>query len=162
MPDVTLSEYFKLIAGPPDTGIGAKVWPVALKYINLRYAQMCTIVVNCNGPTNTNALTIEQATDRIGTGTKVITVACPIWHNALTTATDTLVRQTAAVGFTIPISVASLTVIQVDPATLDQANGFYFLCVKTAGNAAGVSLSVEFYIDTRYKQATPPAEWTTA
>jgi len=160
MIDFPIAESYKIQGGGARILTAAEVWPVALKYVNLANCQMCTIMASITIAAAATTITIEQATTRIGGSTKAITVPVPIWHNADVAVTDTLVRQTAAVSFTTAATAhPTLTIFQVDPATLDVANGFYFIVAKTSVAAAAYA-SVEFFLDTRYPQATPPAQWT--
>jgi hypothetical protein len=49
-----------------------------------------------------------------------------------------------------------IVVFQIDPATLDIANGFDCIVVKTgASNVANITQAV-YLLDERYQQATPP------
>ena len=65
------------------------------------------------------AISIEQASAVAGTGSKVITVAVPIWANEDCATNDTLVRQTDAVDFTTSAAVkVKKVVFEIDPATL--------------------------------------------
>jgi hypothetical protein len=158
--DYTLPELYKIIDCAPQVTTAAVVWPVALKYVDLSNCQMCYIMASFQTGANPIVCTVEQATTRIGGSTKVLTVACPLWTNADEAATDTLVRQTAAVGFTAIASKYTVWVMQIDPATLDLANGFRYIIFKTALGAGGVAAHVVFFLEARFPQATPPAAWT--
>ena len=104
----------------------------------------------------TMAISIEQASAVAGTGSKVITVAVPIWANQDCATNDTLVRQTDAVDFTTSAAVkVKKVVFEIDPATLDLAGGFDCLAISTgASNAANIT-QVEFFMGMDYEQATP-------
>ena len=94
---------------------------------------------------------IEQATAVAGTSSKAITTAVPIWANQDCAASDTLVEQTAAVGFTTSAAVKhKIVVFQIDPVTLDSAGGFDCLCLKVASGSASNILSAMFLLDYRY------------
>jgi hypothetical protein len=160
MLDIALPEMFKIQSGGARILTGAEVWPLALRYVDVANSHLCYVVASITIAAAATTITIEQAKTRIGGSTKAITVAVPIWHNAACEATDTLVRQTAAVFFTTAATAhPTLTVFQIDPATLDLANGFTFIIAKTSVAAAAYA-SVEFFLTTRYPQATPPAQWT--
>ena len=92
------------------------------------------------------------------TGTTAITTVVPIWANEDCVTSDTLVAQTAAVGFTTSAAVKDKIVIfQVDPATL---GAFDCLTVKTgASNAANIT-SAMYVLAERYQQSTPPTAIT--
>jgi hypothetical protein len=110
------------------------------------------------GNAATIALSIVQASDTSGTGSKAITVAVPIWSNLDTAATDTLVRRTDAVSYTTDAGVKNkIVVFHIDPALLDIAGGFNFVAITTgASNAANLTQAIA-YCDTRFAQATPPS-----
>jgi hypothetical protein len=162
MPDLTFPEYFKIISCYPRVTTGATLYPAASQYVDARYAQMVWISIHAAQADATPlAFTIEQATSFTGTGTKVITVALPIWSNLDTSVAgsqDLLVRRTAAVGYTTDVGVKNKHIVfQLDPATLDTANGFRWIILKCGAGAATSYVAAEFILDTRYKQATPPA-----
>ena len=128
-------------------------------YISLKNAHRAFVLVHvAQGNAATMAISIQQATDVAGTGTKVITVAVPIWANEDCAASDALVRQTDAVNFTTSAAVKhKLIVFQIDPETLDMANGFDCITVITgASNAANITSAV-YLLEPRYAQTTPPS-----
>lgn len=155
----TLPELYKIVEAMPNaTDAAGRTGD----YVSLKNANACFVFVDITqGNAATIALTIEQATAVAGTASKAITVAVPIWANLDTAATDTLVRRTDAVSYTTDAGVKNKQVIfQIDPATLDIANGFDCITVKTgASNAANIT-SATYFIQTRYPQATPPAAIT--
>lgn len=162
MPDVTIPEYFKIISCYPRVTTGATIYPLASQYVDTRHAQMVTISIHASQADATVlAFTIEQATSFTGTSSKVITVACPIWSNLDTSiagSQDLLVRRTAAVNYSTDAAIKNKhIVIQLDPGTLDTANGFRWIVLKCGAGAATSYVAAEFLLDTRYKQATPPA-----
>ncbi len=121
-------------------------------YISCKNAHKVWVVVHVDqGNAATIALTIEQASAVAGTGTKAITNTVPIWANEDCAASDTLVRQTDAVSFTTSAAVKhKVVVFQIDPATLDNANSFDCITVKTgASNAANIT-SAAYYVEGRY------------
>jgi len=128
-------------------------------YISLKNAHRAFVLVHvAQGNAATMAISIQQATDVAGTGTKVITVVVPIWANEDCAASDTLVRQTDAVNFTTSAAVKhKLIVFQIDPETLDMANGFDCITVITGtSNAANITSAV-YLLEPRYAQTTPPS-----
>ena len=162
MPDVTMPEYFKIVSCYPRVTTGATIYPLTAQYVDLKYAQMCWISIHVSQADATVlAFTIEQATTFAGGSTKAITVAVPIWSNLDTSiagAQDLLVRRTAAVAYSTDAAVKNKHIVfQVDPATLDMANGFRYIVLKCGAGAATSYVAAEFLLDTRYKQATPPA-----
>lgn len=98
-----------------------------------------------------------QAQDSSGTGSKAIP-AVPIFFNADTTVSDTLVAQAAAASFqTTAATKDKFVVFEFDPAELDMAGGFNHIAVQTsASNAANITEAFMEYLG-RYQQAAPPA-----
>lgn len=155
----TLPEHLKVVeAMSPATDAAGRT----SDYVSLKNVNMAYIVFHVTqGNAATIALTVEQATAVAGTGTTAITTAVPIWANEDCAASDTLVRQTNAVSFTTSAAVKHKQVIfMIDPATLNIASGFDCIALLTgASNAANIT-SAQFYLDMKYKQATPPAAIT--
>lgn len=131
-------------------------------YISLKNVHCVFVVVHITqGNAATVALTLEQATDVSGTGSKAITVTVPIWANQDTATSDTNTRQTDAVSFTTSAAVKNkLIVFKVDPEFLDQANSFDCLTVKTgASNAANITQAM-YYVSQRYAADPAPTSIT--
>lgn len=131
-------------------------------YISLKNTKMAWVIVDITqGNAATIALTIEQASAVAGTGSKAITLTVPIWANLDTAATDTLVRRTDAVSYTTDAGLKNKQVVfQIDPATLDLANGFDCITVKTGASNVANLTHANYILETRYAQATPPAAIT--
>jgi hypothetical protein len=155
----SLPQHYKIVEALTP---GADAAGRTSDWVSLKNCHKAWIVVHVDqGNAATIAITVEQATAVAGTSNKAITVAVPIWANEDCATSDTLVAQTAAVSFTTSAAVKHKQVIfEVDPAALDQANGFDCLAVVTgASNAANIT-SAQFYLATRYPQGTPPAAIT--
>lgn len=132
-------------------------------YVSLKNCSRCYVVVHiAQAAVNTVAITIEQATAVAPTGSKAITVAVPIWANEDCAASDTLVAQTAAVSFTTSAAQKhKIIVFQIDPSTLDQANNYDCITVKTgASDGTNITSALYFLTDLDYHQATPPTAIT--
>lgn len=156
---ISLPEQFKIVEAMPNaTDAAGRTGD----YVSLKNAVMAWIFVDITqGHAATIALTVEQASAVAGTGSKAITVTVPIWSNLDTAASDTLVRRTDAVSYTTDAGVKNKQVIfQIDPATLDLANSFDCITVKTGASNAANLTSATYFIQTRYPQATPPAAIT--
>lgn len=128
-------------------------------YVSLRDAETCFVLININqANAATVAITIEQATDVAGTGSKAITNAVPIWANQDCAATDALVRQVDAVAFTSSaVLKQKLVVFQIDPAHLDVNNGFDCITVETAASDVTNITAAQYILgDLRYGGSTPP------
>jgi len=129
-------------------------------YISMKYARMAFVVVHINqAAANTVAITIEQATNVSAGGSKAITNAVPIWASEDCVTSDELVRQSDAVAFTTSAATKHKVIaFQIDPGTLDKANGFDCITVKTgASNAANITSAFYLLTDLRYGGDPPPS-----
>lgn len=151
----TLSEYMKIVEAIALQVGGA----ITGNYVSLKNAHMVDVVVHITqGNAATVAITIEQATAVAPTGSKAITVAVPIWANQDCATSDLLVRQTDAVSFTTSTAVKHKIIkFQIDPATLDQANNFDCITVKTASSHADNLTQAIYYLHERYAADQPPS-----
>lgn len=130
-------------------------------YVSLRDAELCFVLAHINqANVATVAITIEQATDVAGTGSKPITNAVPIWANQDCAATDALVRQVDSVTFITSAALKQkLVVFQIDPAHLDVNNGFDCITVKTAASDVANITAAQYILgDLRYGGSTPPSD----
>lgn len=129
-------------------------------YVSMKNAGRCFVVVNI-GQANAAPvpITIEQATAVAGTGSKAITNVVPIWSNLDTSVTDDLVRAANAVSYSTDTGIKNKVVVfQIDGRSLDIANGFDCIVVKTgASNVANITSAMYIMTDLRYAQATPPS-----
>lgn len=107
--------------------------------------------------------TILQATSSAGAGSKAIGTNAqpPVFYNADTTASDTLVSQGPATNGAFQCGTAlkdQIVVFEFDPADcLDLANGFNHIAVETsASNAANITEAYMEYLG-RFQQQVPPA-----
>ena len=150
-----LPEQTKIVeAISPATNAGA----LTGDYVKMNLAKRCFVVVHMTqGNAAQSAITIEQATAAGGTNHTAITNAVPIWSNLACATSDTLVRRTAAVSYTLDVGVAhKIVVFEIDPATL--ADGYNWINVIVgASNAANIASAMYIFTDLRYQQATPPA-----
>jgi hypothetical protein len=109
------------------------------------------------GNAATIQVSINQAQDVAGTGAKAIP-AVPIWTDldadTAGTALTRYTRQTDAANYTTDAAVKTKVVVfQIDPAKLDQANGFCTIAAVTgASNAANITSAV-VVLSPRYQQA---------
>ena len=128
-------------------------------YVSLKNCSMAYVVLEMAQASATqSAITIEQDTTVDTSVSKAITVTVPIWANEDCAASDTLVRQTDAVAFTTSIAQKhKIVIFQIDPATLDQANSFDCITVKTATSDATNITAAQYYLVTDFPQAVPPA-----
>ena len=127
-------------------------------YVCLKNAVACTVVVILDqAAAHATAITIEQATSAIGGGTTPITNVVPIWQNADTAATDTLVRATDAVSLTVGADIKEkMVVFHIDPSTLDVANDFDWITVKTSASTEITNFATAIYVLEAKFQGDPP------
>lgn len=130
-------------------------------YRNLKNALKAYVVAHINqGYADTIALTLLQAQDVSGTGSKALG-ATPIWLNDATGTSDALVAQAAAAGYTTDANLADkIVVFEIEPeACMDVANGFHTVAISTgASNAANIT-AAELYVLGSYQQASPPSTY---
>ena len=129
------------------------------RFITLKNTGKATVKVHvAQGNAATVALTVMQATDVSGSNAKPLGNAVPVWVNQDTGASDMLVRQADAVGFTTSGAVANKQVlIEVDPTYLDVNNGFDCIAIVTgASNAANVTQAEYILSEQRFQQAASP------
>lgn len=127
--------------------------------ICLKNVIRCTLVLGSyGGAAAAVTWTPRQATDvAIGT-TKALSVVCPIWHNDDTSADDTLDAETAAVAYATAAAAANtITVIQVDPDTLDVDGGYDCLYVLTSGASASNLIAGYALCEMRYQGDSSPS-----
>lgn len=126
-------------------------------YVDLANADEVFVVVHiAQGNAATVAITIEQATVAAGTDSKAITNTVPIWSNLDCAASDTLVRRTDAVSYTTDAGVKhKLVIFQVKAASLDRANGFRYVTVKTGASHADNLTSALYILGGRRYQGLP-------
>lgn len=109
--------------------------------VSLKFAHKAYVIFLINqGNAATVLLTVQQCTNVAKAGAKAIPVV-PIWRNLAEGTNSTLVRDTDAVNYTTDAGVAVKRVIfEIDPAKLDQANGFdCILAITGASNAANIT-----------------------
>jgi hypothetical protein len=100
-----------------------------------------------------------QATSSAGAGSKAIP-SVPIFYNADTTASDTLVAQTPAASFQTGTALKDqFVVFRFEPTELDLADGFNHLAIQTSpSNAANITEAWMLAVG-RFQQAVPmPSE----
>lgn len=132
-------------------------------YVSLRDAEDCYVVVQINQAAATPVdITIEQATDVEGTGSKALTNTVPIWTDEDCVASDLLVRQTDAISYTTTAATKNkLVVFQLNPAFLDVTNGFSCITVKTAASDPTNITAAQYILsDLRFGGSTPPTDIT--
>lgn len=150
-----LAETHKIVEGNALATLGSGLTGA---YVSLKNAHKFTAVIHVTqANAGQSAITVNQATAVAGTSTKVIGAVARIWANEDCATSDTLVRQTDAAGFTLSTATKhKIVVIEVSPEALDVANGFDCVSVDIGSSSASNIAETTYYLDERYKQATPP------
>ena len=149
-------EGYKLINGICQIGAVAAV---TTDTISLKHAQKCWIVVSIH-EAGAGCVLAPYRTTAVGTAGVVIANAVPIWVNANTDATDTLVREaTDAVNYTTAADhVPKMVVFEIDPSSLATTTTTYDCIYLVTGSLAATdAVSVLFVVSPRYPQATAPS-----
>lgn len=157
-----MSKQFNFVYQAPPIGLLAPAADAAGRtttlYKSLRNCSGKVAIVCRVNQGNASQVTFSplQAQDSSGTNSKAIP-AVPIFFNADTTVSDTLVAQAAAATFqTTATTKDKFVVFEFDPAELDLANGFNHIGISTsASNAANITEAFMEYLG-RYQQAAPP------
>ena len=155
--NICLPQSYKIVQAYVGQGTTAQVTTDA---VSLKNALKCWAVVNLDTTASSACLvTPMRATAVAPTGGVVLVNTVPIWVNVNTAATDTLAVATDAINYTtIADAFYKQLVFEIDPANL---GGVYDCLYFTIGAlAATEALCVEYFIETRYPQATPPAAIT--
>ncbi len=134
-------------------------------YISMKHAHKVWIVVHATQDTgHATTFTPSVATGVLPAGATPATYASKWWLNTDVSLTDTLVRQTDAVAITLDAGATDqLAVIEIDPAEQIATHGATFDCLGViCSNSAQAAnfVSVVFYVEERYPQATPPTAIT--
>jgi hypothetical protein len=155
-----LPESFKVVQGLCAIGTAGAL---TADTVSLKNAQKAWIIVDLGLPDSSVPSLVPMRSLAVGSAGAVLVNAVPIWLNDDVTATDTLVRQTAAVNFTITsvTAVGKQVIFEIDPANLGGAYDCIYIVVGTAGSlTVNEAVSVTYLLETRYPQATPPAAIT--
>ena len=158
MNHICLPEHFKIVsatAGPVTTNGG-----VTFDVIDLENVHMVWIVASFHQAV-AHATTIQPVTGiSIASCATSITFSARWWKNVDISLTDTLVAQTAATSMACAATAKNqLIVIQIDPADIVAQSKTYKCLGGTIATSAQATnfVDVEYVLQTRYPQATPPA-----
>lgn len=162
MSELTLPEHFKIVdatAGPVTTNGG-----VTSDYVSLKNVHMAWIVLQFTQAVG-HATTVQPrvATAVAGTGVTNITFSADWWENEDTATSDTLVRQTAATSLAVTNDIKKKQVIcRIDPSDVVAQGATYDVINFTVSDSSQATnfVSGQFFLEMRYKQATPPAAIT--
>lgn len=153
---LSLPQHFKIVQMlKPQTTNGA----LTSQVISLKNAHKAWVVFeftqaagHATTPTLNQATSIAASTNKAGPSSF-------IWANEDTAATDTLVKKTSGASYAVAADVKNKQVVfEIDPSTLDTSNGYdcIYFTIATSSQATNF-VSATAYLDTSYKQATPPS-----
>jgi hypothetical protein len=132
-------------------------------YRSLRDCLKGWVIVHINqGNAAPVTLSLLQATSVSGAGSKALLNTTPIWCNANTGASDSYVKQTAAMSFTTDVGTNDKVVIfEIQPEScLDVGNAFNSIAVVTsASNVANITEATLMFLGS-IQGATLPNSYT--
>lgn len=126
-------------------------------WIKLTNANGCLItILNYDGGATSPVFTVHEGAT--GAGTTALAVAWPIWINLDVATSDTMVRQTDAITYTITCTASTLSMVVqfYIPAAILSAGCDWIQLGSTAGNVASYVCATYQLVGARYQQETPP------
>lgn len=154
----TLPQNYKIVVGAaPETTNGGKT----ADYVSVRNANWVWVIINVTQAVgHATAFTLNRATAVAGTGATTLASNVQAWLNEDVAASDTLVKQTDAKSVTVTNDVKNKQIVfGIDPSTLGDT--YDVITVLSADSSQATNFwSVTYLLDTKYKQATPPAAIT--
>ncbi|WP_411680643.1 hypothetical protein [Clostridium thailandense] len=149
---MALVENYKLVqAFEPKTTNAA----IISDYVALKNAVTAAVIVNlAQTAGHATQISLYQSQDVEGTNAKPLVNDIPILANEDVSASDTLVRQSDGVSFTVANTAKNKQVIfYVDPAKLDMNNGFCCLNVRVGASSQATNFACgEFILENKYAQ----------
>ena len=155
---MNLPEKFKIVSGTgPVTTSGG----VICDYISLKNAVKVWVVAKLKqAVAHATSLSINVATAIAPTGATAMTAEVPIWLNDDCEAGDALTRQTDAANQAVAATAkVKMLVMEIDPAKLPAGYDCIAAVLSDSTQATNFA-NIDYYIETRYPQATPPAAIT--
>jgi len=157
MPNIVLPQNYKIVtATPPITTNAANTFDV----IDLKNALRVYIVAQFHQHVAHATVLQPVVGISIASCATAITFSAHWWKNADVATTDTLVAQTAGTSMACDAAATDhLMVIEIDPSdVVAQLSTYHCLGITQATSAqANNYVSIVYYIQERYPQATPPA-----
>ena len=155
---VHLPEHFKIVNGTP---VATTNGGITCDFVSLKNVNMAWILVEAlQAATHETVLNPQRATAVAPTGNVAIAHSAPNWKNADVSASDTLVRGADATTVSLTAGTTNQEVlIQIDPAQLGDTYDCMGLVVTTSAEANNY-MTVTYFLEMRYAQATPPTAIT--
>lgn len=156
----TLPEFAKIVgAMQPATDAAGRTG----RYVTLKNAHKAYIIFHINqANAATVACSVVQATAVAGTGSKALSAGIRWWSCLDVATSDTLVRRSDGASYTTDAGLKEKVVVaEIDPAALDQANGFDCIAPVTgASNVANITESQFILAPYRYPGDSSPTATT--
>lgn len=133
---------------------------VTSDWISLKNVNRCQVYcVLTQAVGHATVLALWQGTDVSGTGAKVFAETVQIWADEDVATSDTLVKQTDAVNYTVAADITNkIIVFDVDPSLLDVNNDFDCIKIVVSDSSQATNfISIIGVCDMRYKSDTPPS-----
>jgi len=153
---IYLTQDLKIVSGSPPV---QSVNDVVGDYVSLKNAHMAWIMVNFK-QTQAYAHTVQpmKATAVAPVGATAITHDAPNWANNNVATNDTLIRGADATSYQLPATANDQMVIfQIDPMQLGDTYDCMGLTIDGNAKWQNTYLSVLYFVEMRYGQATPPS-----
>lgn len=150
MPPFILDGFFPVSATKPVTTNGG----VTCDYISVKNAVAVSIVVHMTQTVgHATAVAPKRATAVAGTGVAALGTAVPIRYGNVTTSTNALAVQTAAVSFTLDVGVTGdvYVIFDIDPATLGSTYDVLGLAIADSSQGTNF-VEATYWIKPRYAQ----------
>ena len=155
MSSIFLPEKFKIVNGSP---VATTNGGITCDFVSLKNVNMAWILVEAlQAVSHATVFNPQRATDPVTpTGNVAIAHAANWWKNADVSASDTLVKQTAATTMALTAGTTDQQMlIQIDPAQLGATYDSMGVVITTGGDATNF-VTVTYFLEMRYAQATPP------
>lgn len=155
-----LPENCKVVQGLAleGAGAGATSLPISLKTVADKLYVLCNVY-----PAGGAAMALVPQTDTLVAfgSAAVLTTAVRIWANENTSASDTLVEQTAAVNFTTTADAnPKLVIFEIDPADLTAGEDCFRISVTNVPNGDAVAITYIYVPRYAGRVATSPTALT--
>jgi hypothetical protein len=153
----SFANNFKIVEGffPQATNAALTSRVVTTKNCHKVWAvfQFNQAVGHATTPTLMQATNIAAATNKAGPAVR-------IWSNEDCAASDTLVARTAASSFALTNDVKhKMVLFEIDTSLLDVNGGYDCIYFTEASSAQATNIvSMTWYLQTSYQQATPPTQ----
>ena len=158
---VHFPEQFKIVVGTPYVTTGAG--DITCDYVSLKHINMAWIVCHFLQAAGDATVVNPYRATAAATPAGGVAIAhnAPHWLNANIATNDTLVRGADGTTATLDATLGAhqLLIFQIDPAQLGDTYDCMSLVISNSGEATNF-VCVEYYLETRYGQATPPAAIT--